>query len=382
MFAIEKQTFGTDDWAEDWGLEVEELTGDILLRETEISRLRGEQMALLRKADRLQVNTADGDRTMADWVVANLDLSPQTAGRMMGIARSHQPDIERAMASGEYGVDRASFLCHLRELGGPEDVISDSVSYSLGHLYGLIDRLRKLDVLEEQNMFDDRFLVLQPSLDQSSGRIWGQTHGADWHTLEKALTHRESRLPALVGQSQGQRRIDALTSICLDSLTTTSVCEEETGRAVTVAEVFVDAALAAPSFGEAGVTLSSGPRVGPNTLSEILCTGRIRVIMQGEDHRPIGVSDLGEAIPPAVRSYVLNRDQGRCQIDGCRSRYRLQPHHIRQRANGGDHDPANLISLCWYHHHVAIHMMGMSLDPSSPPHRQKLKWFTNHGPPA
>jgi hypothetical protein len=317
---------------------------------------------------------------MADWVVANLDVSPQTAGRMVRVARSAQADIEAGMTSGDHGVDRAAFLCQLRELDGPEEVITNSSQYSLGYLFGLIDQLRHVDALQEQIMFEDRYLVLQPSLEQASGRFWGQTHGTDWHALEKALTQRESQLPTLEDQSQGQRRVDALTSICFDSLTGTGN-PGQTDRAVTVAEVFVDAALAAPSFGEAGVTLSSGPRVGPNTLSEILCTGKIRVIMCGEDHRPIGVSDIGEAIPPAVRSFVLHRDQGQCQIDGCRSRYRLQPHHIRQRANGGDHDPDNLITLCWYHHHVAIHMMGMSLDFESPPHRRRLTWHQSHGPP-
>jgi hypothetical protein len=51
---------------------------------------------------------------------------------------------------------------------------------------------------------------------------------------------------------------------------------------------------------------------------------------------------------------VLYRDQGACQAY-CSSRSRLQPHHIKPRAQGGDHDPDNLITLCWYHHHVAIH---------------------------
>jgi hypothetical protein len=27
-------------------------------------------------------------------------------------------------------------------------------------------------------------------------------------------------------------------------------------------------------------------------------------------------------------------------------------------------------------------MMGMTLDPASPPHRRKLQWFDNHGPPS
>ena len=336
-------------------------------------------MALLRKLDRLRVDLVDGDRTMADWVSANLDISHQTAGRMMRVARSGQTDIEDRMLAGDYGVDRADLLCRLRTVGGPEEVISDWRSYSLGHLYGLIDQLREIDVSDETITFNDRYLVIQRSLDEASYRLWGQLPGTDGRIIENALTKRESELPALPHQGQGQRRADALASICMDTLTSTG--NGETGRAVTVAEVFVDASKAGPSNGETGVALSSGPRVGPNTLAEILCTGKVRVIVQDQDGKPIGASDRGEAIPPAVRSYVLFRDQGRCAIDGCRSRYRLQPHHIVERANRGDHDPENLLTVCWYHHHVAIHMLGMSIDPESPLHRRRLLGLFNHDHP-
>jgi hypothetical protein len=138
-----------------------------------------------------------------------------------------------------------------------------------------------------------------------------------------------------------------------------------------VAEVFVDAGLAAGSGGEQGATVASGPRVGPNTLSEILCTGQIRVIVT-DGHQPINHSNLGKAIPAAVRSFVFWRDQGQCSIEGCRSRYRLQPHHIHQRHLGGGHHADNLITLCWYHHHVAIHKYGYQVDPNSPTHRRRL----------
>ncbi|HEY6627510.1 MAG TPA: HNH endonuclease [Acidimicrobiia bacterium] len=379
MFDNGTSIWDTLDFGSPEFVEVEELRAGILADEAEISAIRARQIARLRRLDVLQVDTADGARTMADWVTANLDISPQTAGRLVRIARSQQPDIEERLVLGEYGVDRAAFLCRLRELGAPEEVIVNSSDYSLGHLYGLIDRLRRVDELSEELSFEDRYLVLQPSLDESAYRIWGQLPGVDGRIVEKALNNRETELPVLPDQRSGQRRADALTSICMDSLT--SSAEDGKGRAVTVAEVFVDASLAAPTFGEAGVTLSSGPRVGPNALDEILCTGKIRVIVEDADLRPIGVSDLGEAIPPAVRAAVLHRDQGQCQIDGCRSKYRLQPHHIRPRSRGGDHDPVNLVTLCWYHHHVAIHMLGMILEPGSPPHRRRLIRLPNHDPP-
>ena len=261
-----------------------------------------------------------------DWTSACLDVSPQTASWLTQLAHAADAEIDRAMGEGRWGLDRSAALVKLKGAGiGPELFTEAAEGYSLGRLYG--------------------------------------------------------DLPTLPGQhgGQGQRRADALTSICMDSLTGGSEPGED-GRAVTVAEVFVDATLASESFGEAGATISSGPRVGPNTLSEILCTGQIRIVAT-DGLQPVAYSDLGEAIPPAVRSFVLFRDQGQCLIEGCPSRYRLQPHHIRERRHGGDHHPDNLITLCWYHHHVAIHQLGFTIDPDGPTHRRRLHKPDNTGPP-
>jgi hypothetical protein len=277
-------------------------------------------------------------------------------------------------------LDRAAALVKLRHTGLNGDEFTDvAENYSLGRLYGLLDRLRHVTPADEQDVFEYRYLVIQPSLDESTFKLWGQLPGIDGRIVEKALTAREGEFPVLPHQGQGQRRADALTSICLDSLTSGSEGTKP-GRAVTVAEVFIDATLASQSFGEAGATVSSGPRVGPNTLSEILCTGQIRLVVTDGLH-PVAYSDMGEAIPGHIRRFVQWRDQNQCSIEGCHSRYRLQPHHIRQRQHGGNHDPDNLITLCWYHHHVAIHSLGYQIDPLSPIHRRQLLKPQNNGPP-
>jgi hypothetical protein len=97
---------------------------------------------------------------------------------------------------------------------------------------------------------------------------------------------------------------------------------------------------------------------------------------------PVAYSDMGEAIPAHIRRFVAWRDQNQCSIEGCPSRYRLQPHHIRHRSQGGDHDPSNLALICWYHHHVAIHQLGLTIDPESPPQRRRLTSQHNHSPPG
>jgi len=374
---------------EEWGnsrsvnQQIDAWQEEIRTVETQIGRLRARQVELIRHLDRYQIDTADGARTMGDWASAHLDLSHQTASRLSQLARAADPAIEQAMAEGKWGLDRAAALVKLRTAGITQELFTEAAEkYSLGRLYGLLDRLRAISPADESDSFEYRYLVIQPNLDESVFKVWGQLPGVDGRIIEKALTARETELPVLPDQrqGQGQRRADALTSICMDSLTGTSESGEP-GRAVTVAEIFIDAHLAAPSYGEQGATVSTGPRVGPNTLSEILCTGRIRVIVT-DGLRPIAYSDLGEAIPPQIRSYVLWRDQGQCSIEGCRSRYRLQPHHIKQRHHGGNHNPENLITLCWYHHHVAIHQMGMTINPATPTHRRRLiGWRPTTGPP-
>jgi len=103
----------------------------------------------------------------------------------------------------------------------------------------------------------------------------------------------------------------------------------------------------------------------------MLCTGRVQIVGLDNNGVPVVTSPATRAIPPAIRHAVTHRD-GVCVIDGCRSRYRLEPHHILGYADGGSHHPDNLATICWYHHHVAIHGNGYRIDPESPPHRRRL----------
>ncbi|RYZ08621.1 MAG: HNH endonuclease [Myxococcales bacterium] len=59
-------------------------------------------------------------------------------------------------------------------------------------------------------------------------------------------------------------------------------------------------------------------------------------------------------VPPAVRRAVLRRDRRRCRVPGCTHARFLDIHHVMTKADGGDHDAGNLITLCGAHHR-AIH---------------------------
>jgi hypothetical protein len=95
--------------------------------------------------------------------------------------------------------------------------------------------------------------------------------------------------------------------------------------------------------------LASSPtmagRSGPATSTHV---GR-------SDAEERGSRRAKQDIPPAVRRFVLQRDQGRCVFPGCRHSTFVDIHHIKSRALGGDHQPDNLVTVCGAHHRAIHH---------------------------
>lgn len=77
----------------------------------------------------------------------------------------------------------------------------------------------------------------------------------------------------------------------------------------------------------------------------------------GRRARGAGVAARRLETPTAVRDQVLARDRHRCRVCGGEGHH---VHHIRYRSEGVDHQPHNLITLCWEHHEVV--------------HSNKKKW--------
>ena len=153
---------------------------------------------------------------------------------------------------------------------------------------------------ESADAHRDRYLVFQPDLAAGAWKLWGQVPAADGEAIWNALRARESDLPALPDQTSGQRLVDALTSICLDSLAAPPPDADPGPKAgeravVYGGEVFIDAATAAATFGEAGATFTSGLKAGPNLLDELLCCGRVRLIGL-QDGTPIVVTNRQQPI--------------------------------------------------------------------------------------
>jgi len=70
-------------------------------------------------------------------------------------------------------------------------------------------------------------------------------------------------------------------------------------------------------------------------------------------------------IPPATRRKVLQRDEFRCRVPGCRSHTNIDIHHVVHREHGGTNELFNLISICEAHHlahHAGTLVIGRNGD--------------------
>jgi hypothetical protein len=342
--------------------------------EAQIARLRARQIAALQALDRAQVPMIDGSRNLAEWAAARIDLTPETARTLTQTARRlvDQPDLAAELREGGVSFDRVAEESRLTATGASPDLVARSRAWDLAGLRRVTARHQRITHRDEQQAFADRSIMIQPTLDQTFYKIWGGLPGVDGRILEQALSQRADQFPTMPDQKRcprSERYADALVSIAHDSL------QGKTAEGTTpgpIISIFVDAYLAAPTRGEVGAEIAGGPRIGPLTLEQILCDGSVEIIATTPEGTPLAVGPTSRTIPPKLRRYILHRDGGTCTADGCRSRYRLQPHHITPRSRGGVHHPDNLTTLCWFHHHVVIHRHGYRIDPDSPPQRRRF----------
>ncbi len=351
--------------------------------EASIARIRAGQIRLLSEIDARQVPIGDGCRNLAEWVAARLDLAPETARRLTQTAGrlADQPDLAAQLEEGEVSFDRATAEARLIDTGAGPELAARSRGWDIAGVRRMVARHQRMSRQDEQRIFDVRFLSIQPSLDQSSYRMWGLFPGTDGRIVERALLERADGFAAPPNgrpAPRSQRHADALVSIAQDSL---QGSPGEGGSAVPLVSIFLDAELAAGTDGEAGGEVALGPRIGPLTLEQTLCDGSVEILKTSPSGQPLSVGPTARTIPPKLRRYIIHRDGGACTVDGCRSRYRLQPHHIRPRSQGGSHDPSNLTTLCWFHHHVVVHRNGYQIDPQSPPQRRRFLRPHRRGPP-
>ncbi len=326
-----------------------------------LARVHSRLIENLELLDKGQVFTSDGSRNLSEWLSARADIGLENARTLVQTMRRTQnkPWLREALAAGAITFDRVAALSRI-----PDDVGTLPHLDVAGVRRNAADRV-EITAEEEQLSAADRFLVIQPSLDESWWKVFGGLDGLTGAAVDRVLTEKADAIPDLPDGSKGSNGWRKATALY----------ELATGGSLPQAQitVFVDAAVATPSNAKAGVRLDAGPRVGARALQAILCDSVTEVTVNSIDGVPLKYGRRSRTIPPELRRAVLATNGGYCAIDGCNSHYRVEVHHIIPWSEGGVTDPENLLPLCWFHHHIAIHERDLKLFRHPDHGRWRLK---------
>jgi hypothetical protein len=325
----------------------------IVRAESEIGVWRVVEMAAIAEKRRRRSHLADGYRTIVDWTAARGDVSHETARSLCWTATRLQdsPEVAEQLAAGDISFDRAQLLARL-----PAEHRDGHQGYDIYGLRRLVAHHKKLTRKRERRT-GNGYLHLTSGSDDLMVPIWGAFPGLDARIVEKALDQRADEvIPSNQRLAVAERRALAFVAICQDDLYQTGSSE----AAPTDVAVIVDADTAAESGGETGVSVLAGSRLGPGVLEEIICNGNVDLIGLTENSQPLDLGRRSRTVGRKLRRHVLGRDGG-CTVDGCTSRYRLEIHHVLPWSHGGKTDAHNLITLCWFHHHVSLHREGLQI---------------------
>ncbi len=350
---------------------VDSMEQELVRLEGLVSRVRSRQVAIIEAVYHLQVPHWDGTRSLKEWIAGRLDLQPRNASDLAVLAKAESGPIRDSIKAGVVSVDRAAATTRLANTGASDEVLDEADGVAVGQIGRLAARHRRMAPHDEAAVFKMRRLWVQPNLGNTRALGTFDMPGADAESLIAGLDRRADEIinpedpnrPTLE-----QRRLDALVSLALDA--TVPATGDSVAPRRLKAHIFIDATECHRTGGESGAITRSGLKVGPNTLDEIFCVGETVTTFIDVDGLKAVRTD-GDRLPNRLRDYVFFRDGG-CTADGCTSRYRLEPHHITPRSQGGTHEPDGLTLLCWFHHHIVVHQQGFTIDPESPPKRRRF----------
>jgi hypothetical protein len=108
--------------------------------------------------------------------------------------------------------------------------------------------------------------------------------------------------------------------------------------------------------------LDDGAAIAPAAAQAIACHATVSWMLHDHDGTLLDAGRRHRRATAALRRAVGERDKGRCQFPGCRSR-RTDIHHVIAWAKGGKTRLRDLILLCEAHH-VVVHALGWLISPA------------------
>ena len=289
-----------------------------------------EEARWLREAEALQIWRPLGMVSILDYLERVLGYAPRTAQDRLRVARAlgDLPRLGDALASGELTFSAVRELTRVATPATEASWVAAATGKNLRQIEDLVADRRPGDRPDDPPDPEARTHVVRFELSAQTFALLRQARSAldDEH----------------VTNLSDDEFVAALCSAALDGAPE----GEPTGRARFQIAVTVCQRC------RQGWQEGAGARVAIDaaTVERVMCDAQH--IGSIDDPAP---ERAYQDIPPSTARLVWRRDGGRCRVPGCRSSRGLELHHLIHRADGGSHDPSNIIlccSACHQAHHA------------------------------
>jgi hypothetical protein len=340
-------------------LDYEQCTPDE--REVMLDRLLTQRNVLLDEAFRvilaakaLEDHRADGSLSMADWLAFRHNVSHTIARRWVRAAAALEelPRIRARFVAGELSFEQVHHALTFATPADDEFLAERLPALSCAQIELLAKQRRRARQAEHDEARRLTDVRLRRDGSGAGVRVTGYLANDDAAIVEAALERRaEAAGPdpeTGLWAPHGRRVAGALRDLCAEDLGRAAAEGSEPDAAMVV--IHAPADLLEDDTVERSATINGAP-ITPEVLRRFLCDARVEVHYDTPDGRTVGVGRATRNSPPWLRRRVIGRDHRRCRWPGCGRAIR-HLHHMQHWTKGGATDAANLMGVCWHHHHL------------------------------
>jgi len=317
-----------------------------------------------------------GLTSCAHWLNWRCGFGMNAAREKVRVAHALKqlPLISASFATGELSFSKVRAVTRIADPENEKELLELARHATAAQVEKLVSGYRRVGRLAERerataqhaarelNYYydEDGSLVIRARLPAEEGAVVLQALNAaiDARYAEQSKTESDD-VTAVTSEPPdrfAQRRADALTTLAETTLRHGPAPLSAAERYQVVVHVTAET-LAGNDAGRC--ELDDGQGLALDTVRRITCDGSLLRITEDDAGNPLDIGRKTRAIPPALRRALQARDGG-CRFPGCNHR-RVDAHHIRHWADGGDTSIDNLLTLCRRHHRL-VHEDGFGVE--------------------
>lgn len=326
---------------------------------THRNALLDEALRVILAANHLEDFRADGSLTMADWLAYRCNISRSTAGQWVRSATALEdlPRIRARFVAGDLSFEQLRLALSFATPADDQHLAELLPSLSCAEVEVLAKQRRRARQSEHDEARRLTHLRFRRDRSGLGTRVSGFFANDDAAIVESALNRRaEAAGPdpeTGLWAPHERRTAGALRDLCAEDLARAAAEGSEPDAAMVV--IHAPAALLDDLSDDerdaAGNATINGHPITDAVLRRFLCDARIEMSFDTPDGRTVGVGRATRNPPAWLRRRVIGRDHGRCRWPGC-GRPLRHLHHMVHWTRGGSTDAANLMGVCWHHHHL------------------------------